>query len=335
MKIIYFLVRIVLVIVLTIVTFVFIFSFESIPERVSYGVSFSKFHSDELELPWREVYQAVLYDLEVKRLRLTAHWPMIEPENGRYSFEELDYQMDEARRAGASVILVVGRRTPGWPECHDPNWAKDLDIAEREKKILSYIEEVVMRYKDYENILYWQVENEPFLVGFSKHVCGPLRKEFLDQEIALVKSIDPGREILVTDSGELSTWHGAYKRGDAFGTSLYLYVWTHWGGQLRYPITPAFFRAKRNIISLLYGEKKTILIELSMEPWLLKPIVETDMDTLLDRMSITKFNNSLAFARKASFDTQYLWGVEWWYWMDAKGHPEYMEKARELFRDGI
>ncbi|MBI2670156.1 MAG: beta-galactosidase [Candidatus Yanofskybacteria bacterium] len=318
----------------------YVLSLRSLPEKITYGISFSKFHSDELELDWKQVYLALLDDLGVRNFRLTAHWPMVEPEDGKFNFSELDFQMNEARKRGASVILAVGRRLPGWPECHEPGWlSQPGSIANpqslipnfKQERILKYIEAVVNRYKDYDNIKYWQVENEPFLAFFSRSVCGELDKEFLQKEIDLVHKLDPVRPVLLTSSGEFDLWFQTYKRADVFGSSMYLYVW--WKtGPLRYPITPAFFRIKQNLVDLIYGKKPKVLIELSTEPWLRRPIVGTPNEILLSRMGIDKFNEMIDFAGKSGFDTQYLWGAEWWYWMKTKqNHSEFWERARSLF----
>ncbi|MDO8676447.1 MAG: hypothetical protein Q7K16_02230, partial [Candidatus Azambacteria bacterium] len=101
----------------------------------------------------------------------------------------------------------------------------------------------------------------------------------------------------------------------------------------RYPITPAFFRIKQSLVELVYGKKPKILIELSTEPWLRQPIVGTPNEILLDRMGIDKFNEMIDFASKTGFDTQYLWGAEWWYYMKTKqGHPEFWARALELYK---
>jgi len=321
----------ILTILLSVVLFVLLLSFRTIPEDIKYGVSFSKFHSDELKLDWKETYLALLDDLDARRLRLTAHWPNTEPTDDKFNFKEFDFQMAEAEKRGVEVILSVGRRLPGWPECHDPVWAKNLSVSDRQSEILEYIEKVVSRYKDLPAIKYWQVENEPFLTFFSRSNCGELDKNFLEKEIALVKKLDPTHPILLTDSGEFGTWFGAYKRGDVFGTSLYLYIWNRKIGPFRYPILPAFFRFKQNLVSLIYGKKPSLIIELSAEPWLLQPIVDTPIFVLQERMGLGKFNEMLDFASKTGFDEQYLWGAEWWYWMKKQGYPEHWERARKLF----
>lgn len=317
-----------IIFIITLAFFLFAWSYQK-PEKLTYGTSFSRFHSEELKLNWKETYLAILNDLGVRNFRFSAHWPLTEPEEGKFNFTELDFQIKEARKVGASVILAVGRRLPGWPECHEPAWVKDLSKEEKQKKILAYIRKVVERYKGYENILYWQVENEPYLAFFSRSACGELDEEFLKKEIALVKELD-ARPVILTDSGEFSTWHNAYVQSDVFGTSIYLYIWNRILGPIRYPIMPAFFRIKHNIIKILFKDKPALVIELSAEPWLLQPIVDTPIDVQLSRMGVDKFNEMIDFSSKTGFDTFYLWGAEWWYWMKLNGHPEFWERAKNL-----
>ncbi|OGN09896.1 MAG: hypothetical protein A3C61_01415 [Candidatus Yanofskybacteria bacterium RIFCSPHIGHO2_02_FULL_39_10] len=326
--------KIILIIIVLILASLFALSFDYYPtDKFTYGVSFSRFHADELGLDWKETYLAVLNDLGVRNFRFSAHWPLTEPKEGEYNFKELDFQISEAQKVNASVILAVGRRLPGWPECHEPEWVRDLTPEKKQEKIIKYIETIVKRYKNYENIKFWQVENEPYLAFFSRSACGELDEEFLKKEIASVKQLDPTRPILITDSGEFGTWYKAYQGGDVFGTSMYLYIWwRNFIGPLRYPITPEFFRIKHNLTKLVFGDKPSIVIELSTEPWLLHPIPETPIDTQLDRMGIDKFNEMLSFSSQTSFDTFYLWGAEWWYWMKEKqNHPEFWNRAKEIF----
>jgi hypothetical protein len=305
----------------------------SIPEQITYGVSFSKLHSEELGLDWKEVYGALLIELQPEHLRLSAHWPMVEPEEGRFNFEELDYQIAMAERRGPDVVLAVGKRTPGWPECHVPGWALDLPKEEQEAEILAYIRAVVLRYKDAPNVRYFQVENEPFL-KFAEQYCPELDPEFLKKEIALVRELAPDVPILVTDSGEMGKWYGAWGAGDVFGTSVYLYVWYPPFGPIRYPMGPGLFRAKQNVLEFFMGEKRTMLIELGLEPWLPKPIVHASLEEQMNRMGYDKFTEAIDFAKRTGFDEQYLWGAEWWYYMrTVHNDSRYWDRARELFTE--
>lgn len=185
-----------------------------VPDQITYGMSFNTPYARELGLDWQTTYDVILNDLGVRRLRLAAHWPMVEPVSGTYNFSELDYQIQRAEEVGATVILAVGRRLPRWPECHVPEWATKLSTADQQAAQLQYMEQVINRYKDSPAIIMWQIENEPFLKMFAFEHCGNLDVSFLEQEIELARSLDSTRQILITDSGNLGTWNDAYAQGD-------------------------------------------------------------------------------------------------------------------------
>lgn len=306
-------------------------AYKPAPETVTYGMSFNTPYARELGLDWRETYDAILDDLQVRHLRLAAHWPMIEPQPSIYNFEELDHQIRRAEEVGASVILAVGRRLPRWPECHVPRWAAPLSQSEQQAAQLRYMEQVIHRYKDSPAVVWWQVENEPFLEVFAFEHCGELDVDFLDREIALVRKLDPARSILVTDSGNLGTWHGAYRRGDVFGTSVYVHFWNPELGQFRSMLPPWSYRAKDNLMALFFGRKPSVLIELSAEPWLLEPITDVPLETQFTRMDLKKFEDIISYARDTRYETQYLWGAEWWYWLKLQEYPEFWERGRQLY----
>lgn len=310
--------------------FAALFSYRPTPEKIEYGVTFSKLFADELDADWIDVYQAALSDLGIRKFRLVAHWPMIEPERDVYDFSAMDYQIREARTYDAEVILAIGRRLPRWPECHTPRWVGNMEWEEQKMEIRQYLTAVVERYKDESIITHWQVENEPYLSLFAQEICGSLDEEFLHEEVALVKSLDPSRPVLVTDSGNLGLWWKPYRLGDAFGTSLYIYFWNPELGQFKTKLPAALYRVKTNLMRV-FGDKPTYLIELSAEPWLVEPVTNVDIETQLERMDAKKFKEIILYAEKTHFDEQYLWGVEWWYYMRENGHPEFWDYAKELF----
>lgn len=302
-----------------------------LPTAFQFGVSFSKLHSDELGLDWQSVYDAILDDLETHRLRLSAHWPLIEPERDMYDFSVMDYQMNRARDKGTSVILAVGRKSPGWPECHTPHWVGYMEWEEQKMEIRQYITEVVERYRDYPNLRYWQVENEPFL-NFARPICGEPDEEFFKEELALVRAIDPDTPILATDGGEFGLWYKAHKYADAFGSTMYLYVYTRHIGYWRYPVHGGFFRWKLNMLEMFSkDDKPKISVEVGLEPWLSKPIVQTSLVDQVEHMSMARFDEILKVAAESGFSEHYLWGAEWWYYMKERNHPEYWDRAKEIF----
>lgn len=304
---------------------------KDVPERITYGISFNVPYVHELGLDQDEVFDAFLYDLGVRDFRLSAHWTLIEPKKDTFDFTWMDKDLKKVEKAKGHVIFGVGRRLPRWPECHVPTWAKDLTWEDQKKEIREYIEAVVTRYKDSPAITHWQVENEPYLGVFAHDHCGELDETFLKEEIALVKSLDPSRPVLVTDSGNLGTWNGAFGAGDAFGTSVYVYFWNPELGQFKTVLPPWFYRVKEKAMSLIHGEKETFLIELSLEPWLLEPVADVPIETQYSRMDSKKFDEIVSYAKQTRYEKQYLWGGEWWYWLREHGHFEMWEKGKTLF----
>jgi len=298
--------------------------------ELKYGVTFSQKQAESLGLNWKDVFTKTLDELNVKRLRLAAYWDLIEPTKDNYDYSDLDWQITEAEKRDATVILAVGMRLPRWPECHSPEWSKKITKEKREKEILNYIRKTIIRYRDYDNIAYWQIENEPFLINFGE--CPKLDTTFLDKEIYLVKSLS-NKPIIITDSGELSLWVQAAKRADVFGTSLYLKTFSaKLNRYVHYPITPGFFHFKKNVTNFFTNTKNSIVIELQAEPW--GPINYQEMSEKERNktMSLNQFKKIINFSSKTGFQTFYLWGVEWWYWeKDTNNNPIFWEEAKTIF----
>lgn len=306
------------------------------PERTTYGATFATPYARDLGLDWRKVYDEMFTELGVRHVRLAAHWPMVEPHDDAFNFTELDHQLRRAKEADADVILSVGRRLPRWPECHDPQWVEGLSKEQQREERLEYVRAVVERYRDEPHITHWQVENEPYLVVFARKHCGELDEQFFKREIELVRELDTNTPILLTDSGNLGTWWRPYRLGDAFGTSVYKYFWHPEVGTFESVLPPEWYRAKLATMQLLFGKKPAFLIELAAEPWLPNPITEVPLDVQLERMNPERFDEMIQFAKDTHLSQQYLWGVEWWYWLKERhGDPRLWERAKELFSRNV
>lgn len=300
-------------------------------EDVHLGMTFSSRYATDLGLDWREAYRALLEEVDVKKLRIPVYWDLTERSSGERDFSDVDWQLDEAERAGATVILSIGQRVPRWPECHIPAWVKERSESERQEALRSFMKETVERYRDREVITTWQVENEPFLVFFGE--CPPLDVDFLEQEVSLVKKLDSSRPVLLTDSGELSVWYRAAKRGDQFGTTMYRMIYKGGWGYVTYPIGPNFFRAKERLVRLLTDQDHFSVIELQAEPWASGWVANVPLEEQFITMNERLLEENVTYARRVGFEDIYLWGGEWWYWLKVKkDYPVVWEKGKELFR---
>lgn len=295
--------------------------------KIEWGISFSQPFVQKIGLDWQKAYLEILDELKFKKIRLIAYWPAVEPEQGVFSFSDLDWQVSQAVLRDVKIILAVGRKLPRWPECYEPDWVQNQKPETKDQKLLDYIEKVINHYKDKPAIFAWEVENEPFL-KFGE--CPSLDVKLLDKEIALVRRLD-SRPVIITDSGELSIWIPAAKRADIFGTTLYQWVWHKWLGTYKYPIPPAFFRIKERVTRLFVGQQKPfIVIELQGEPWHEKQIYEMTLEEQLELLNFKEFKGLIEYAKKAGFSEYYFWGAEWWYSLKQQGHPEYWEHIKTL-----
>jgi len=302
-------------------------------EKIIWGVNFSQKHTQNFGLNWQETYLALLDDLKVKNIKLITHWDLIEPREGEYNFNDLDWQIKTAEEKGVKILLVIGMKTGRWPECHIPNWAKNFSKEEQQEELLNLVKQFVLRYRDSAAIWAWQVENEPF---FPFGECPWTDKKFLKKEINLVKSLDnKNRPIVISDSGEGSFWITAAKLGDIVGVTMYKKVWfRQLGIYVYYPLPPTFYWRKAEYIEKIFN-KKVIVVELQAEPWGPKLLYDSPLKEQEKTMDLEKFRYNIEFAKKTGFDKFYLWGVEWWYWLK-KNFPDYedaliWEEAKTLF----
>lgn len=300
-------------------------------EDVKLGMTFSYRYAESLGLDWRETYLALLDEVGVKKMRLPVYWDLIESTPRTYDWNALDWQVAEAEKRNVDIILTIGQRVPRWPECHIPDWALETD-EKRKSALLYFMGKTIDRYKGNSAVKMWQVENEPFLLFFG--ICPPFDGDFLDQEIAFVRSLDSTRPILLTDSGELSLWVSAAKRGDVFGTTLYRHIWSpSVGGYFTYPIGPNFFRAKELLVRALTKQEQLIVIELQAEPWANGWIADVPLTEQSRTMDAVKLRENVRYAKQVGFPEIYLWGGEWWYWMKTKkDSPAVWETGKELFK---
>ncbi|MCD6270825.1 hypothetical protein J7J24_00510 [bacterium] len=302
-------------------------------EEISWGVVFSQRHAEYLGLDWKKSYLAILDELGSKNLKLVAYWDLIEKEPGVYDFSDLDWQIKEAKKRGAKILLVFGRRVPRWPECFIPKWAlfpKDI----HKERLLRFIEVLVNHYKNEDAIWAWQVENEPFF-PFGK--CPPPDEDLLKKEIELVKSLDKKhRPIVITESGELPLWFKAARLGDIVGHTLYRKVWVkELGIYFSYPFPPVYYARKAWLVRKIF-KKPVICVELQAEPWGPVLLYDLPLEEQKKTMNLERFKKVIEYAKNTGEDTFYLWGAEWWYWLKEKHKDSQIwEEAQKLFKSQV
>ena len=297
--------------------------------NVAFGVSFSPEYAESLGLDSRKAYVEILTDLKPKYIRLAVPWSRVEMNKGSYSFDNIDFYMNEAAKHNVKVLLALGQKVPRWPECYIPEWIKTTPVTEKKKELLSYIETVVNRYKDNKALEYWEVENEPF-IRFAFGECEVFDETSVRSEVDLVQKTDSQHKIVMTDSGELSTWRKASSMGDILGVTLYRVVRMQNGIIWNYNWVPAsFYRLRASLWGQDYNN--FFVSELQAEPWFDGGTpLNTDVLVQEQTASLSQMKKNISFTKKVGASRAYFWGVEWWYWMKTtQNNPSYWEEGKK------
>ena len=302
------------------------------PGDINWGVTFFPKQADDLGLDWRAVYLDLLDDMNVRQFRLAVPWNVVEQDKGVYDFSEIDWMIREAESRDAKILLAVGRKLFRWPECHDPEWIYEYKQEAIDEMTLRFVEDSVNHFKEYDNIIAWQVENEPGFPFGECHEDAP-DKDLFKQEVALVKSLD-SRPVVSTDSGELASWLGFSSHLDQLGISLYRITENPTFGRFYYPMRPGFYQKKTKLAQAINKNlEKVFLSELQLEPWAIVPLSEMTLAQQFESMNFARTQRTIDYAKRTGFDEIYIWGVEWWYWLrDQHQDERFWNLGRSLMK---
>ena len=326
---------------------------------VQVGTSFSVRRAEGLGLDWRQTYRDI-EDMHFKVIRLSVYWDQVDAEG----YDQVDWLMQESMRNGQPVVLTVGMKALGWPEYYIPDRylprtgsggdvARDLVLGDA---VLPFIQQTVERYRDYPNLVAWQVENEPF------NPAGPSRwwigRDLLERELATVRSADRTRHRLIvnvfghfnmqldaassrsgatlgsllgfdSDSAERDAL-SVIQPGDVLGSDVYTRIGYRFLGRDGVAEADANWddRVAEWQSTALRQGKQAWVTEAQAEPW------EVDRSTWATPSSFSPPDVERTFhdLKLAGQSTILLWGVEYWYWRLQNGDPTWLEAARSILR---
>jgi Beta-galactosidase len=305
-------------------------------EPLKLGVTFIPNYAKHFGLDPKETMQATIDELGVRRFRLVSYWKDIEKTPGTYDFSELDWQFAMAEKAGAEVSLAVGMRQPRWPECHEPEWAKQLPKSQWYPKLKEFMAATVERYKTSPSLISYQVENEFFMTIFGE--CTDFDRQRLIEETELVRSLDPTRPIVITRS---NNWGGIplYEpTPDVYGVAVYKRVFDYsvFKRYFEYPYPPWFYGFLGGLGEIVKG-KPLIIHELQTEPWMPDGYKINDLASIPEQnksMNADRLAKRFDYGKDTGMRTIDAWGVEWWYWRKVKANdPSLWNVAQEAFQN--
>ena len=288
-----------------------------------FGVTFSLKQCRSFGLDGPDTLAWLIDEAGFRRLRLMSYWNEHEKQPGVYDFGPLDWQIARATEAGAVVTLCLGARQPRWPENHWPDWAWQLAPEERTKALLSFVQKIVERYKAYDCIVSYQLENEALLKDWGER--SEVNRQRIISEYELVKRLDPARPIIMTTS---TSWGIPFRKPtpDLVGFSFYhtLYRNGAYHHSLLYPVV---HRIRKYLISLLHS-RSVFIHELQLEPWGPAAIWEMPTEEQAKSMNPAQIRKNISLAQAIRVSPIDLWGAEWWYWRLKQGDDTIWKAVR-------
>lgn len=309
-----------------------IFYINSLPEEnLAWGINFSTAAARGLGFEPVNLLEQIFSDLKPKYIRLNTYWNEIEAEQSVFNFTETDKLLNLADKNNANVILVVGLKQPRWPECHTPAWWQNLNETQKTSALENMLTKTVQHFSSHSSVKTWQVENEP-LFNFGLN-CPTQTLSGLKKEVSLVKELDT-RPVIVTDSGEKSSWLiSSWSGADILGSTMYREAYYEkYKRYVKYHLPAFSYNIKAGMVKIFTPVRSVIGVELQAEPWFNGSPHDTPVNEQLKLMNPEIFANNVAYAKKVGFEQNYFWGVEWWYWLKSRGNDSMVEAAKKIFK---
>lgn len=308
------------------------------------GVTFSQLQCSPgyLDMDYQTTFKEIC-DLEPDVIRLGTYWNEIESEIG---FQKTDWLMNESARRKINVILTVGAKAPRFPELHLPPDVVHLSGIDQNQgrsigsdsltydRVMKHTEKVVERYKNYQNLKYWQVENEPldhldFADNHSIDEC------LLNAEIKLVREKKrTDQKILLSNafkipSAPYSLIKSLELKPDGTGFNVYPKVPRREGGY--YQMNWGDY--------LLLAKNASLIESLDIEPWIFEAQAEPWEygkhvhfgQAVFPSVSPEQTIRLISDLTKSGYNKQLLWGGEFWTKQKQLGFPDWINTMKDLF----
>jgi hypothetical protein len=301
---------------------------------MNYGCTFSPKQLIQLGLDPIESLHAIC-TWPITYIRVGCYWDEIQPNQHKFEFEEIKSYLKIIKQANKKAVIVVGMKSPRWPEFHIPEWCSSLNEEQLQLETLKFIKSVIKELKNHKEISHWQIENEPF--DESGRDNKKLSNDFIEQEIKLAKSLDrtngQPRPCIVTiwanDTISRQTLEKTAQNSsaDIIGLDIYYKVYLASLFGKHFYRGPQFSNNQiKNLISKI--NKPIWITELQAEPWE-KSAEHYQADQPLS-MSLPLLKENLNNVTKLNPKVILFWGVEYWLWRQSQGDSQYIEFIENL-----
>lgn len=335
--------------------------------KPSYGVTYSFEQAGWYNLNAKKSYADLLDNLKVDWVRLPFFWDQMtqlrrgsdgQAEWGfNERFEDLIFAVKEAQKRNVNVIIALGAKTPYYPEYHLPDKIKSqlkfgntIRVSDPiGKDILDIDKKVIEELSIYDNIVYWQIENEPYLANINNW---KIDRSLIEKEVEIVRGTDSRKRPIILNHVAPSVFDRRWqsllstlKPGDVLGVNAYFKtqgvylasfkllgkefhlqwpVWLVWPVQSWLGFSPDFRSLKNE------AEEKGInlwVLEMQAEPYI--RILE---NAKREKYSYSPWDVVMAdrYLRSFQIESVGLWGAPFWQYREKMGDNSWINAAKAI-----
>lgn len=201
--------------------------------KPQYGFSYSFENTAWYGLDTHKALTDLLDCCKFSWVRVPFYWDLMVDENGDLKIDDLIFAISEAKKRNIKVVIALGLKTPYYPEYHLPkrisdqlNFGQTIDVNHSVvKELLLLDKKIVLALSKFDNIAYWQVENEPLLANINNIKIDP---SLISAEANLVRQTDPLRRPIILSHVGPSVFDNKWrkllpilKQGDVLGVNAY------------------------------------------------------------------------------------------------------------------
>lgn len=337
--------------------------------RPQYGVTYSFEQAGWYGLDPKQAYLQLLDEFDFKWVRLPFFWDQMTQLRQGYDgqvnydyvfnsrFDDLEFAIEEADKRGVKVIVVLGAKTPYYPEFHLPaNVRSKIRFGDRltadhpiAKDLLDVDRAVVKKLSVYDNIIYWQVENEPLIGNVNRLKIEP---SLIAAEVDVVRNVDFKKRPIILNHAATGFYDKSWKDlllilkpDDVFavnaffktkGTDLFSAklagreIHILWPDHLVWPVhswmflSPNFDAIKKEVEETGF---RFWVLEMQAEPYIKK--LDEAVDPLL---SFESADIAVAerFLRSYQIESVGLWGAHFWQYRESLGDDSWMRTVKAI-----
>jgi hypothetical protein len=155
-----------------------------------------------VHVPPNEILEDIAFGLGVHWIRVDFDWFRMEPQQGRFAWEETDRVIEGSRERGLEVLATLAY-TPAWASSNPGNHGTNDPPASIELW-RSFVRASVSRYR--ERVRFWQFWNEPNLSEFWNGSMLQYRVSILEEGARTAKSVAPSSRVVAPGLANVGAW---------------------------------------------------------------------------------------------------------------------------------